>query len=185
MLKYIIRDILAVLCYLPYGVIVGALMIIILKGINKHRIKKHQAPVPVAAKTCFFMYVTILLVITFLSRESGSRNGIDLHFFSTWGINERNNAYVIENILLFVPYGFLGAWAFPFVRSLIGCTFLGIMTSLGIEYLQMITERGFFQIDDILTNMLGAILGNGMFVVLWKLVQWRNGAKKKREHEMQ
>ena len=32
---------------------------------------------------------------------------MDLELFSTWGINDRNNAFVVENVLLFIPYGFV------------------------------------------------------------------------------
>ena len=58
------------------------------------------------AVSCLVMYVAVLLAITYFSRESGSRSGMmDLELFSTWGINNRNNAYVVENVLLFIPYG--------------------------------------------------------------------------------
>ena len=94
-----------------------------------------------------------------ISRESGNSKGFDLELFSTWGINDRNNAYVIENIMLFVPYGFLGSWAFEKMGNFFRCLALGALTSLYIESLQLVTGRGFFQIDDILTNTLGAVIG--------------------------
>ena len=105
------------------------------------------------------IYLALMLVITFLSRESGDSKGIDLELFSTWGINDRNNAFVIENVLLFVPYGFLAGFAFGRYRRFLPCLALGAATSLGIETLQLVTGRGFFQIDDILTNTLGAVVG--------------------------
>lgn len=107
----------------------------------------------------FVMYVVIMLFITFLSREDGSRIGIDLQLLSTWGINQRNNAFVIENILLFIPYGFLCACVFKCARKMIPCVFIGMLTSFAIEWIQLITQRGYFQIDDILTNTLGALFG--------------------------
>ena len=39
------------------------------------------------------------------------------------------------------------------------CTFIGALTSLTVECLQLITQRGYFQIDDILTNTLGSVIG--------------------------
>ena len=164
MVKYLIRDLTSVMCYLPYGLIVGVLAVIILCMINALRVKKQRKPLPVVAGGCYLMYLAILIVITFLSRESGSTNGVDLELFSTWGINDRNNAYVIENILLFIPYGLLSAWVFVSMRNLFSIALLGLVSSMGIEYLQMITERGFFQIDDILTNTVGTVLG---FLVFW------------------
>ena len=126
---------------------------------NRWRMNHGMDNVPVFPAACFYMYVVILLTITFFSRESGSGEGIDLALFSTWGINDRNNAYVIENVLLFVPYGFFGAWSYTKLRKFIPSLGLGLLTSLVIECLQLLTQRGFFQLDDILTNVLGSVLG--------------------------
>ena len=40
------------------------------------------------------------------------------------------------------------------------------MTSLGVETIQLITGRGYFQVDDILTNVLGAVIGYVIFRIL-------------------
>lgn len=159
MVKYIIKDLMSVFRYLPYGILAGIMMAIILSVINDGRVKKNKTLFSVKAITGLFMYIVILLFITVLSREGGRSKGIDLELFSTWGINTRNNAYVIENILLFIPFGVLGAWVFPMARSIWCCASMGLMVSLGIECLQLITGRGFFQIDDILTNTLGTVVG--------------------------
>ncbi len=169
MTKYVLRDLTSMLRFLPYGLVVGIIAVIILCVMNKRRVKKQKKPLAVAAIVSYFMYVAIMLIITFLSRENGSSNGIDLELFSTWGINDRNNAYVIENILLFIPYGFVSVWVFASMRSLFTCTLLGLVSSLGIEYLQMMTERGHFQIDDIITNTIGTILGYFIFKCVWAI----------------
>lgn len=166
MLKYLNSDMRNVFRYLPYGIIMGLIMAVVLGTINRLLVKKLKQPLPVMSGTCFFMYLMIMACITFLSRESGTRQGIDLELFSTWGINDRNNAYVIENILLFIPYGFVCAWFLKSARSFWVCTFYGIMTSTIIEYLQMMTERGYFQVDDILTNMLGSMIGYFIYRLL-------------------
>lgn len=171
MAKYIIRDITSVLCYLPYGLVVGMIVAIILSAINDRRVRKEKAPFSVLAITGLIMYIVVLLFITFWSREDGSSKGIDLELLSTWGINMRNNAYVIENILLFIPYGFFCAWVFKAARKVFSCTVIGVVTSLGIEWLQLITGRGFFQIDDVVTNTIGALLGCLLLRILMKLLR--------------
>lgn len=164
MIDYVVKDVGAVLRYLPYGIVVGILVAIILSAVNDRRVRRKKKPIPVAAVTSFFMYVVIMLFITFLSRESGSRTGkVDLKLFSTWGINGRNRAFVMENVLLFIPYGFVCAWAIRPARKFLTCTALGLLTSLGIECMQLYTARGYFQIDDILTNTLGAMIGYVLF----------------------
>ena len=169
MTKYIIRDITAMFRYLPYGLFAGVLVVIILSMINDRRVKKKKEPLSVVAITGFIMYLVVLLFITFLSREGGSNKGMDLELFSTWGINTRNNAYVIENILLFIPYGLFGAWAMKVIRNVFTCTMLGAATSLLIEWLQLLTGRGFFQIDDVVTNTIGAMIGYLIFKMFIKI----------------
>lgn len=166
MFEYICKDLAAAMCYLPYGLGTGIpIGIIVVWMMNHRRKRKGEKPLNWLSMTLFCVYLAVILAITFLSRESGSRKGMDLELFSTWGINERNNAYVIENILLFIPYGFLCSLNFQSARNFFICTLVGAMTSLGIETLQLITERGFFQVDDILTNTLGAMVGCLLFLI--------------------
>ena len=178
MINYLIRDLLSVLCYLPYGMAVGILAALALGVVNDWRVRRKRKPFSVAATTSFFMYVVIILFITFLSRETGSNRGIDLELFSTWGINDRNNAYVVENVLLFIPYGFVCAWAIRPARKFPVCLMIGLATSVGIEYMQLITQRGYFQIDDVITNTLGAVIGYLVFIC----VPHRDSVKKEESH---
>lgn len=169
MLDYIIKDLFSVFRYLPYGIVAGIIVAVLLSAVNETRLKYNKKPIPIAAVTCYVMYLVIIIFITFLSRENGSRNvKIDLSFFSTWGINDRNNALVIENILLFVPYGFVCPWAIKSARKFISCTLFGLLTSTCIETMQLITGRGYFQIDDILTNMIGTIIGYIFFRCIFR-----------------
>ncbi|MDE7224147.1 MAG: VanZ family protein [Acetatifactor sp.] len=179
MLKYIISDMVAALRYLPYGLIAGAFATMILDRVNHGRKKRGKTTVSLPAVSCLVMYVAILLVITYFSRESGSRIGMDLELFSTWGINKRNNAYVIENILLFIPYGFVLAWADVRQRRFLRNFLTGALTSLAIECMQLVTQRGYFQIDDILTNILGTILGYICYQLAHGICRlWRKGKNK-------
>ncbi len=167
MLKYLIRDLVSALRFLPWGIVTGIAVAMILSIVNARQSPAGRKTIPAAV--CFYMYVVILLVITFFSRESGSGRGMDLEIFSTWGINDRNNAYVVENVLLFIPYGMVSPWYLKKIRSFMACTALGLISSLGIELLQLLTQRGVFQIDDILTNMLGSMIGYLLFQIISRL----------------
>ena len=165
MMRYIYRDLVSALEYLPFGLVLGlpiAMILLCLLGCGGERKKGLKPMLPIAV---YVVYLSILLVITLFSRESGSSTGgMDMELFSTWGINTRNNAYVVENVLLFIPYGFICSWAFLWARNFLACTLFGAATSVLVECLQLVTGRGFFQIDDILTNILGTIVG---FLVFW------------------
>lgn len=170
MLKYIIKDLTAVSSFLPHGIVAGIIIVLMLSVINDRRVRKGKTPFSVLTVTVLLMYMFIMLCITFLSRESGSSNGIDMQLFSTWGINTRNKALVIENVLLFIPYGFLFPLAVKSYRNFFSILLLGIVTSLSIECMQLITSRGFFQIDDILTNTLGAVVGYIIFKMFYCII---------------
>lgn len=162
------HDLLVALRYLPYGVIAGLLTAIVLNRVNSSRKKQGKNTFQLLPVSCLIMYVAILLAITYFSREMGSRSGMDLQLLSTWGINQRNNAFVVENVLLFIPYGFVLAWANVRQRRFTVNLLTGALTSTAIECMQLITGRGFFQIDDILTNILGTILGYLCFRLIFR-----------------
>lgn len=163
MFKYIIRDIYSVLRFLPYGIVAGVVVLVILEVRNHYRFRRGKEPLYIPAAVSFYTYLAIILTITFFSRENGSGKGFDTVLFSTWGINNRNNAYVIENILLFIPYGIVCPWYFKRLRCFIKNALAGLLTSIGIECLQLATGRGVFQIDDILTNFFGGMIGYLVF----------------------
>jgi len=173
MLKYLIQDMLGTLRYVPYGIVIGAGLLLLVQGINCLRRKQGKAPWRLMAPVCFLTYLALLVIITFFSRAEGSAAGMDLQIGSGLNINARNDAYLVENILLFVPYGFCFAW----YRCRKGIWFTGLFvsftTSFFIETMQLVTERGIFQLDDIITNTIGGILGVMLFQIparlVWKL----------------
>ena len=178
--KYIIRDLNGAIQYLPYGVMAGAVMGLILNAMNARRERKGKEAFPMAGLMVFSLYLMIILVITFFSREDDSRIGMDLELFSTWGTNARNHAFVVENVLLFIPYGFICPWAFPWLRGFFRNTFAAFVTSFGVETIQLITGRGYFQVDDILTNVLGGIIGYWMFWLVYHTLQRIRGSRSMR-----
>lgn len=161
MFEYIYDDVVSMLEYLPYSLALGIPIAVVLLCLSRRKDGERKMGSAQAVPIIVFsLYMAILLVITFFSRESGSRSDVvDMKLFSTWGINARNNAFVVENVLLFIPYGFLCGWAYRWGRSIFRCALFGALTSMLIEYFQLLTGRGYFQIDDILTNTLGMILG--------------------------
>ena len=112
----------------------------------------------------FVIYLWMLVMIVFFCREPGSRMETDFRFMGTWGTTMQDHAWVIENIFLFLPFGFLfpvwlpekkTAWTIP----------VGFLCSVAIEYCQLRTGRGFCQLDDVIMNTLGAVIG----FLCWKI----------------
>ncbi len=84
--------------------------------------------------------------------------------------------YTITDVLevcKYIPFGaFIGVIFFGFFvpivfskcRTGIGVIFLGMLFSLCCEGIQLVTQRGYFQLDDIIMNVLGSGLG---YVCYW------------------
>ena len=66
---------------------------------------------------------------------------------------------LLGNVILFVPLGWLIPWVFPAQRKFIvfftSCLFFDLLA----EVVQLLTLLGIFDVDDILLNMSGLILG--------------------------
>ena len=85
MLKYIYSDLSRAVRYLPYGLALGVpVAVFIVWLINRQRRKKQKEPLSWVPVVIFGIYLAVLLMITFLSRESGSSKGVidmDIHGF--------------------------------------------------------------------------------------------------------
>lgn len=80
---------------------------------------------------------------------------------STFSVNARILAIanIGGNIAMMVPSGILIPLAFPRIKSFslfVGCMLIIIIL---IELIQLFTMAGSFNIDDILLNLAGAVLG--------------------------
>ena len=63
------------------------------------------------------------------------------------------------NILLFVPFGYLLPQLWKRADRWWKVVLCGFVLSLGIELIQMVTHLGMFDLDDLMNNTLGALLG--------------------------
>ena len=168
MTKYLVRDLVSILEYASYGIIIGCVVYVLFFVITGKGGKAHRRFSLGGFLLC--IYIAVLLSITFFSRESGGDKRIYLEIGSSWGINARNNAYVVENVLLFGPYGFLLPMAWKKSKGWWKAVLLGFLTSLIIELLQLVSGRGVFQTDDIITNTMGALAGYLLFALLIAVV---------------
>lgn len=178
MLKIVTNDIVYELIqYAPYTIMLGVIAAVALFVLLKIRWKmdfnkNFQLFYPKCIMIILmFLYGIILMSITLLSREPGSRSRLDLIPFSTISVSLLNNRYPIENILLFLPFGFMIPMLWNKYQRAWVSTTAGFLLSLLIEITQHLTRRGYMQTDDIITNTLGALAGYGLFFLGIKLKQ--------------
>ncbi|MCC8141903.1 MAG: VanZ family protein [Lachnospiraceae bacterium] len=73
------------------------------------------------------------------------------------------------NILVFMPFGFLLPIMSRKLRGFFRIILLGLALSLAVEFVQLATNTGCFDVDDLLLNTVGAALG----YLIYALVQRR------------
>lgn len=99
-------------------------------------------------------------------------NGFHHYNFDTWFFN------LFGNVLLFVPLGFLLPILFVKTRRFSAIITWSILASLTIELTQLGTRLGYFDVDDLILNALGGVIG----YVVWTMAVegWRIIAQKLR-----
>lgn len=168
-LQFMYYDMRQPIGYVPLGMLIGVALLPIFWGCQKI-IYRHQKAdwKRILIWFCCTVYVYVLLNMVFFSREPGSRTGVNMQLFGTWGETAKRRRFVLENILLFFPYGLLFPVVLPFMKKGIWCVLTGCLCSVGIEWIQYMTQRGHCQLDDIVMNTAGAFLG----WIFYKAFQW-------------
>ncbi|WP_051835023.1 VanZ family protein [Lacrimispora celerecrescens] len=171
--KIIVLDIMELLLYLPKGLIYGAILIAFLILINGllHRFRKYQlvSLVKLIYLGLFVAYIYTLLQQTYFSRPPGSRNTVSLILGETWQGGLQSKAYVIENILMMIPFGVFLPNILKPAESIFCCIPLGFFFSVSLEYAQFLSQRGHMQVDDVIMNVIGTIIGYLFFVTVKRL----------------
>lgn len=110
------------------------------------------------ALVLFIIYLLILFfIVTYPVNEYGYNNYNLFRELLRYKIGSNgfiNN--IIGNILLFIPFGMFLRYYFKL--KIISLIFITILYSLSIEVTQILINR-VFDIDDIILNLIGAIIG--------------------------
>lgn len=114
----------------------------------------------------FLLYLSYLIVSTLICREITYPLANVFDHFGFRTEDQRWNAEIIQNILLFVPYSMLlllsGGLEKPLKSAVIVCFY----TSCGIEILQLILWLGYFQFSDIIHNTFGGLIGWSIWYIV-------------------
>jgi glycopeptide antibiotics resistance protein len=115
------------------------------------------------------VYLVVLVKTVYLSRPFLSRDRVNMAVMGTWGTTFRSHAYVIENLMLFIPFGILLPLCFPKARKSWICILSGCLLSILIETVQWLTQRGNCELDDIIMNTLGTVVGWAIYAGVRKM----------------
>lgn len=81
------------------------------------------------------------------------------HISESWALIN-----LLGNIVPFVPFGFLLPIAYKRINSFVKVFSVGLLSVILIEVFQFITKLGSFDVDDIMLNSIGIIIG---YFLIW------------------
>lgn len=122
-------------------------------------------------KYLFVAYTIFIVWYTLLIREPRGAGRVfrpELFWaIRAWFVNptiesKKEAIQYLLNILFFIPYGLLFPWKDNWKRVFV----TALVLSVSIELSQFIFNLGWCEVDDVISNTLGAMIGGG---VLWKV----------------
>ncbi|CAH2212484.1 VanZ family protein [Tepidibacter aestuarii] len=127
------------------------------------------------------MYISYLLNLVFFSTHYGrgyfhrSYNFIPFKTIVEYIFFSHNlNATFVNiagNILAFVPMGFLTPIAFNRINKFKDIAILSLIATISIEIIQCIIGVGTCDIDDVILNWIGGIIGFHIYIVILKKIK--------------
>lgn len=86
-------------------------------------------------------------------------------------------ANLIGNILVFIPYGFLLPQVYPICGKWWRVFYCAVGFVMCIELFQLFSAFGAFDVDDILLNASGAMIGYGAFCIKKEIIKRRKAKR--------
>lgn len=123
----------------------------------------------------FVGYILMVLYATWFSRSPSGYSSVNLNLFSSY-VEAWNNCtlrswqLLILNIVMFVPFGILLPLVNNKFRKIIYSGIVGAFFTLSIELIQFIFNIGVFELDDLLNNFVGVIIGYGIVMAFLSIV---------------
>ncbi|MBB2184159.1 VanZ family protein [Lachnospiraceae bacterium MD1] len=87
---------------------------------------------------------------------------------------------IMGNILAFAPFGFLLPLLNTKYRHFFYIMFLSLLFSLTVELMQLFLKVGIFDVDDLLLNTIGGVLGYLFFAICNAVINGIGRKKKKK-----
>lgn len=150
--------------------------------------------------TGFSAYLAALAYLVFFSRAATADYQVHVKPFADFGEAIRgfltdtpfvgeDITQVYMNVMLFVPMGYLLPYLFAWFRArvryrpVLAC----FVIALAIENLQLIFRRGFYDMDDLLSNTAGGLIGQLLYISVAYVVthpDWRSELKAYRRWQL-
>lgn len=148
-----------------------------------YRRKRQKRSIVLISSLLFIIYISFMIYVLFISpyyNRAPGRVGYNLVPFKTilhYIINFRyytlENALtnLLGNIVVFIPLGFFLPIIFRLLRRASKTIMLVLILSLAAETTQRLLAVGSFDIDDIILNTMGGIIGYLVFKFIYRRIK--------------
>lgn len=113
-------------------------------------------------------YAFLILAETVFIRKPFQGEHLKLELFWSWRAWSVQQNQILTNVIMFVPVGMLSGLLWKW-RGL----WVAAGLSIVIELLQLVTSRGLCEFDDVLHNLIGAVIGTTSYIVIKQLNRMR------------
>lgn len=147
-----------------------ALCVLIVLLYKCHKIDKLQRN----ASIILSLYVVILLYFTVIGRYSHEEYENRVYFYYSYRrliehYDSQSMRQILMNIAMLVPVGFLMPMTFNCKGKYLKTIRISLLLIIVIELLQMLTKTGSCEVDDMINNFIGVILGMGLYAIINRL----------------
>lgn len=132
----------------------------------------------------FVVYIVVLVYFLFFSEKYG-RVASDEYHYNLVPFTEIKRYFlyfdrigfagfmlnIVGNVVAFIPFGMFLPLLQPFHRKAIVAVADGLLFTVCIETIQLVTKVGSFDVDDIILNTLGALCGYVVFILANRIVK--------------
>ena len=155
---------------IPMGLYEGLLSIFCLGGVGLLALQGLKRGWRKVSGLLLIEFVFLIYSSTVIYRDFSSEQKHDfMPLWSYWALQKEGNEYLIAdnilNVLVFLPVGLLLGLAFRRIKFWV-VLLVGLCISSSIEMLQYVFKRGFAEVDDVIHNVLGCMIGYGIYALV-------------------
>ena len=172
-IKLIINQLDDALLYIPDGCrwACGIVILILVSGMIYKFYFHKNIPLIFWARLILSFFLTVyiycVLQLTIFSRQAGNFGGIDWRFLARWSENDAQKAFLVANIIMFIPLGVLLPMLCKWTKHIMISLPIAILSSICIEAVQLKYQLGFCQLDDVVANSTGFLIGFLVYLMIY------------------
>lgn len=153
----------SLLIAIPVGIIILVILWGIIKIIETKSAHDSQAVKIIEERKGWILgfgfYISLLIQMGIVSRPFGSTKIVNWIPFHVLGGEYLVMLYSLANLVIFIPFGILVPKVFHGVNTIWKMILVTLITSVCIELIQYVLACGYSEVEDVIMNVTGGIVG--------------------------